>query len=218
MVPCTVFSLLDAHNLNLPNVLTIARIALVPVFALAYLGTENYHWIAAALFAAAAFTDWLDGYLARRLDQTTLFGAFLDPVADKLIVVTALVLLIGAHASLWVTIPSLVIIGREIVISALREWMAEMNRRGVVTVSWIARVKTTLQMVAIVVLFANPPALGRPWVVVGLVLLYAAAVITIWSMVIYLRGAWPTLKEGFNKSPQPGCARGNPSQVENGPA
>ena len=192
--------LLDAQKMNLPNVLTIARIGLVPVFALAYLSTENYHWIAALLFAAAAFTDWLDGYLARRLDQTTLFGAFLDPVADKLIVVTALVLLIGGHASLWMTIPGLVIIGREIVISALREWMAEMNRRGVVTVSWIARVKTTLQMVAIVLLLANAPEMGRPWVIVGVVLLYAAAVITIWSMVIYLRAAWPTLKDGFHAS------------------
>ena len=189
-----------AQKMNLPNVLTIARIGLVPVFALAYLSTENYHWIAALLFATAAFTDWLDGYLARRLDQTTLFGAFLDPVADKLIVVTALVLLIGGHASLWMTIPGLVIIGREIVISALREWMAEMNRRGVVTVSWIARVKTTLQMVAVVILFANAPELGRPWVIVGLVLLYAAAVITIWSMFIYLRAAWPTLKDGFHAS------------------
>ena len=192
--------LLDTRKLNLPNVLTIARIGLVPVFALAYLSTDNYHWIAALLFATAAFTDWLDGYLARRWNQTTLFGAFLDPVADKLIVVTALVLLIGAHASLWMTIPGLVIIGREIVISALREWMAEMNRRGVVTVSWIARVKTTLQMVAIVIIFANAPDMGRPWVIVGLLLLYAAAVITIWSMVIYLRDAWPTLKDGFNES------------------
>lgn len=192
--------LLAAQKMNLPNVLTIARIGLVPVFALAYLSTENYHWIAALLFATAAFTDWLDGFLARRLDQTTLFGTFLDPVADKLIVVTALVLLIGGHASLWMTIPGLVIIGREIVISALREWMAEMNRRGVVTVSWIARVKTTLQMVAVVILFANAPEMGRPWVIVGLVLLYAAAVITIWSMVIYLRAAWPTLKDGFHAS------------------
>ena len=105
------FDLHAAQKMNLPNVLTIARIGLVPVFALAYLSTENYHWIAALLFATAAFTDWLDGFLARRLDQTTLFGTFLDPVADKLIVVTALVLLIGGHASLWMTIPGLVIIG-----------------------------------------------------------------------------------------------------------
>ncbi|MYD98372.1 MAG: CDP-diacylglycerol--glycerol-3-phosphate 3-phosphatidyltransferase [Gammaproteobacteria bacterium] len=182
---------------SLPNILTIARIALVPVFALVYILTEGYYWIASMLFAAAAFTDWLDGYLARKLDQTTPFGAFLDPVADKLIVVTALVLLIGNHASLWLTLPGVIIIGREIVISALREWMAEMNRRGLVAVSWMARVKTGLQMLAIFILLANPPVMNRPWVILGLVLLYAAALLTIWSMVIYGRAAWPTLREGL---------------------
>ena len=185
-------------SLNLPNVLTIARIALIPVFALIYFFSDEHYWVAALFFGAAAFTDWLDGYLARRLNQTTRFGAFLDPVADKLIVVTALVLLIGNHASLMLTIPGVVIIGREIVISALREWMAEMDRRGVVAVSWVGRVKTTLQMVAIVMLLANPPLLGRPWVIVGLVLLYAAALLTLWSMATYLRAAWPSLVEGLN--------------------
>ena len=183
--------------MNLPNFLTIARIALIPVFVLVYVLTSSFYWLAALLFAAAALTDWLDGYLARRLDQTTPFGAFLDPVADKLIVVTALVLLIGNHASLLLTFPGVVIIGREIVISALREWMAEMNRRGLVAVSWMARAKTTMQMIALVILLANPPAMDRPWVIVGLVLLYAAALITIWSMVLYLRAAWPTLRDGL---------------------
>ena len=186
-----------AQNLNWPNALTLVRIGLIPVFAVAYLTTENYHWVAALLFAAAAFTDWLDGYLARRLNQVTLFGAFLDPVADKLIVATALVLLISEHGNLLITLPSLVIIGREIVISALREWMAEMNRRGVVVVSWLGRIKTSLQMIAIIILFANQPEMGRPWVIVGTVLLYVAAVATIWSMALYLRTAWPTLKMGF---------------------
>ena len=186
---------------SLPNILTITRIALVPVFALVYILTEGYYWIASMLFAAAAFTDWLDGYLARKLDQTTPFGAFLDPVADKLIIVTALVLLIGNHASLWLTLPGVIIVGREIVISALREWMAEMNRRGLVAVSWMARVKTGLQMLAIFILLANPPVMNRPWVVLGLVLLYAAALLTIWSMVIYGRAAWPTLREGLRDDP-----------------
>ncbi|MYE24817.1 MAG: CDP-diacylglycerol--glycerol-3-phosphate 3-phosphatidyltransferase, partial [Gammaproteobacteria bacterium] len=145
-----------------------------------------------------SWEDALDGYLARLLNQTTRFGAFLDPVADKLIVVTALVLLIGNHANLLLTIPGVVIIGREIVISALREWMAEMDRRGVVAVSWIGRAKTTMQMVAIFMLLANPPVLGRPWVIVGLVLLYAAALLTLWSMATYLRAAWPSLVEGLN--------------------
>ena len=186
--------------MNLPNILTLARILLIPIFVLVYIIPDsNTYLIAAVLFGLAAFTDWLDGYLARRLNQTTPFGAFLDPVADKLIVVAALVILIGHHGSLWLTIPGLVIIGREIVISALREWMAEMNRRGVVAVTWFARVKTTIQMIAIVVLIANPPVLDRPWVLVGYSLLYVAAVMTLISMVIYLRSAWPTLKQGFTQ-------------------
>jgi CDP-diacylglycerol--glycerol-3-phosphate 3-phosphatidyltransferase len=186
--------------MNLPNILTLARILLIPIFVLVYIIPDsNTYLIAAVLFGLAAFTDWLDGYLARRLNQTTPFGAFLDPVADKLIVVAALVILIGHHGSLWLTIPGLIIIGREIVISALREWMAEMNRRGVVAVTWFARVKTTIQMIAIVVLIANPPVLDRPWVLIGYSLLYVAAVMTLISMVIYLRSAWPTLRQGFTQ-------------------
>ena len=184
--------------MNLPNLLTLARILLVPIFVLVYIvpGPSTY-LIASALFALAAFTDWLDGYLARRLNQTTRFGAFLDPVADKLIVVTALVLLIGHHSSIWLTLPGIIIIGREIVISALREWMAEMNRRGIVAVTWLGRVKTTFQMIAMVVLLANPPIMDRPWVIIGYTLLYVAAIMTLWSMAIYLKAAWPTLRSGF---------------------
>ena len=190
--------------MNMPNVLTLGRIALIPVFALVYVLTDALYPLAALLFALAALTDWLDGYLARKLNQTTSFGRFLDPVADKLIVVTALVLLIGSHATLWLTIPGVVIVGREIVISALREWMAEMNRRGLIAVSWTTRVKTAMQMVAIFILLFNVPELNRPWVIVGLVLLYAAAIITIWSMVVYLRAAWPSLKAGlFNTTQVP---------------
>ncbi len=180
--------------MNLPNLLTLLRIVLVPVFALLYLmpGGTLYHW-AGLLFGLAAFTDWLDGYLARRLGQTTRFGAFLDPVADKLIVVTALILLIGQHANLWLTLPGIVIVSREIFISALREWMAEMNRRGLVAVTKVSKVKTTLQMVAIAVLLANPPNADNLWVHSGYVLLYVAALMTLWSMCIYLIAAWPTL-------------------------
>ncbi len=186
--------------MNLPNLLTFARILLIPIFVLVYVWPgHGTYLISAVLFGLAAFTDWLDGYLARRLNQTTPFGAFLDPVADKLIVVAALAVLIGHHASLWLTLPGLVIIGREIVISALREWMAEMNRRGIIAVTWFARVKTTVQMVAIVVLLANPPDLSRSWVVAGYVLLYLAAVMTLISMVKYLRAAWPTLRIGFTQ-------------------
>ncbi|MCZ6619632.1 MAG: CDP-diacylglycerol--glycerol-3-phosphate 3-phosphatidyltransferase [Gammaproteobacteria bacterium] len=187
--------------MNLPNLLTMARILLVPIFVVVYIvpGPSTY-LIASALFSLAAFTDWLDGYLARRLNQTTRFGAFLDPVADKLIVVTALVLLIGHHSSIWLTLPGIIIVGREIVISALREWMAEMNRRGIVAVTWLGRVKTTFQMIAVVVLLANPPILERPWVIIGYTLLYVAAVMTLWSMGIYLKAAWPTLRSGFENA------------------
>ncbi len=187
--------------MNLPNLLTMARILLVPIFVVVYIvpGPSTY-LIASALFSLAAFTDWLDGYLARRLNQTTRFGAFLDPVADKLIVVTALVLLIGHHSSIWLTLPGIIIVGREIVISALREWMAEMNRRGVVAGTWLGRVKTTFQMIAMVVLLANPPIMDRPWVIIGYTLLYVAAIMTLWSMVIYLKAAWPTLRSGFDNS------------------
>lgn len=186
--------------MNLPNLLTLSRILLIPFFVLVYIipGADTYVY-AAGLFALAALTDSLDGYLARRLEQITPFGAFLDPVADKLIVVSALVVLIGHHGNLWLTLPALVIVGREIVISALREWMAEMNRRGAVNVTWIGRVKTTLQMIAILLLLANPPGFDNAWVVIGYTLLYVAAVLTLWSMALYLHAAWPTLRSGLQQ-------------------
>ena len=181
--------------MNLPNLLTLVRIVLVPVFALAYLAPGGALYLyAGMLFALAAFTDWLDGYLARRLGQTTHFGAFLDPVADKLIVVTALVLLIGQHGNLWLTLPGIVIVSREIFISALREWMAEMNRRGLVAVTQVSKVKTTLQMIAITLLLANPPDFSNWWVMLGYALLYVAVLMTLWSMSLYLIAAWPTLE------------------------
>jgi CDP-diacylglycerol---glycerol-3-phosphate 3-phosphatidyltransferase len=185
--------------MNLPNVITLSRMLLIPFFVLIYLvPAKGTYLLASALFGLAALTDWLDGYLARRLKQTTPFGAFLDPVADKLIVVSALVVLIGHHADLWLTLPGIIIIGREIVISALREWMAEMNRRGIVGVRWIGQVKTTVQMIAIVVLLANPPG-SSPLLAVGYVMLYVAAVLTLWSMVSYMRSAWPTLRAGWQQ-------------------
>ena len=188
----------DSFPVTLPNTLTLVRIALIPVFVLTYVVfADDMLWISAVLFASAALTDWLDGYLARRLEQRTAFGAFLDPVADKLIVVTALVLLIESHSNLVMTLPGLIIVGREIIISALREWMAEMNRRGLVGVIWLGKIKTAVQMIAIVVLLANPPSLAIPWVIVGMLLLYVAALMTLWSMFLYLKAAWPTLREGI---------------------
>ena len=205
-------------EINLPNIVTAARIALIPIFAVIYVLADAGHWLAALLFASAAFTDWLDGYLARRLNQTTPFGAFLDPVADKLIVVTALVLLIGSHANLWLTIPGVIIIGREIVVSALREWMSEVNRRGLVAASWTGKLKTALQMLSIVILLANKAGLDKPWVLLGYMLLYAAALMTLWSMVAYLRAAWPTLLDGLSAPPPkpsaPPVARSRSSSME----
>lgn len=182
--------------MKLPNILTALRIAFIPlIVAVFYLPFDNSLYICAGIFALAAITDWLDGFLARRLNQTTAFGAFLDPVADKLMVSVSLGLLIDAHASIWMTIPSLIIIGREIVISALREWMAELGKRASIAVSIIGKAKTFLQMLAIFVLLSQSP--GSEIAMVGMVLLYLAVVLTIWSMAQYIKAAWPALKSGM---------------------
>ena len=178
---------------SLPNLLTLLRIVLIPVFiAVFYLPFDWAHGAAAIIFALASFTDWLDGFLARKLKQMSPFGAFLDPVADKLLVATSLLLLVGAKDLDYITLPAIVIVGREIVISALREWMAEVGSRASITVSYIGKVKTTLQMIALVLLLAFYPATSY-WGVFGFILLYVAAILTIWSMVIYIMIAWPQL-------------------------
>lgn len=188
-----------SHLMNIPILLTTLRIALIPVFVAVFLWPGRWTNLAAAsLFGIAALTDWLDGYLARRWSQTTRFGAFLDPVADKLIVVSAIVLLVGSHGSIWLTLPGLVIVGREIVVSALREWMAEMNRRGVVAVSAIGKYKTVTQITAILMLLAFPPGSRESLVILGYVLIYGAAIMTLISMAMYLRAAWPTLRAGLD--------------------
>ena len=183
-------------TLNLPTALTLLRIAMIPVFAGAFLLPWRWAGPASALlFALAAVTDWLDGYLARRLNQTSRFGAFLDPVADKLMVVTALVLLVNSNPNVWLAIAAAIIIGREIAISALREWMAEMGDSGRVKVSQVGKVKTTLQMIALLFLLYREPILGLPTQTIGLWLLAAAAVLTLWSMCHYLYAAWPAMRQ-----------------------
>lgn len=178
---------------SLPNILTLMRIFLIPVFVMVYyLPFFWAHQAAACIFALACFTDWLDGYLARRLQQMSTFGAFLDPVADKLIVAVSLLLLVGTRDLNYLTIPAMVIVGREIVISALREWMAEIGSRASVTVSQVGKIKTTIQMFALFLLLAFKPAASW-WGVLGFIMLYLAAILTIWSMVIYLSIAWPEL-------------------------
>ncbi len=181
--------------MTLANQLTLLRVLLIPVIVLVFFLPFGWSYpVAAFLFALAGVTDWLDGFIARRYDQATAFGAFLDPVADKLMVASALVLLVQAHASVWLTVPAIIIIGREIVISALREWMAEVGERANVAVSSIGKIKTAAQMGAITVLLAFPVD-DRYWLIdAGYILLYIAAGLTLYSMVLYLRAAWPSLK------------------------
>ncbi|WP_415903612.1 CDP-diacylglycerol--glycerol-3-phosphate 3-phosphatidyltransferase [Neptuniibacter sp. QD29_5] len=180
--------------MNIPNILTSLRIVLIPVFVLIFYLPYSWAPIATGVvFAVAGFTDWLDGYLARRLNQTSPFGAFLDPVADKLMVAISLALLVESYASWWITIPAIVIIGREIVISALREWMAEVGQRASVAVSYIGKVKTALQMLAIMLMIVTEPYTTIS--IAGIVALYLAAALTLWSMYQYLRASWPALSE-----------------------
>lgn len=179
--------------MNLPNILTLSRILMIPlmVFCFYYWPADNAHYIAAWVFMIASFTDFADGYLARKLDQSTPLGAFLDPVADKLSVVIALTLLAEHYSSILLTLPAIVIIGREVIISALREWMAELGQSAEVAVSYIGKVKTFLQMSSITMVmgFAEDHWMG----ILGMVGLYVAAILTVWSMVQYLRAAWPQL-------------------------
>lgn len=182
---------------NLANQLTLCRILLIPLLVVVfYLPYEWRFPASAAIFGLAGITDWLDGYIARKYQLSTAFGAFLDPVADKLMVAVALALLIELHSSVWFTLPAAVIIGREIVISALREWMAELGKRATVAVSMVGKIKTTLQIVAIVMLLLFNPDKFPLMKFVGLMALYVAAILTLWSMIVYLRAAWPSFKQG----------------------
>ena len=180
--------------LNIPNVLTLFRLILIPVFVvLFYLPFEWSNLWAAAVFVIAAVTDWFDGYLARRLKQTTPFGAFLDPVADKIMVSSALVLIVEHYNTPLVTIPALVMIGREILISALREWMAELGKRSSVAVGWMGKWKTTIQMMALTGLIWQHNS-GMYWA--AMVLLYLAVLLTFSSMMQYVMAAWGDLMGG----------------------
>ena len=190
--------------LNLPNVLTLIRLGLIPVFViLFYWPTDLSNLYAAIVFIIAALTDLLDGYLARKLKLTTKFGAFLDPVADKIIVCTAVVLIVEhyslytdvlyPHLGKFITIPAMIIVAREITVSALREWMAELGKRANVAVSWIGKWKTTIQLTAIAGLIWRHDE-GMIYAAVGL--LMVATVLSIWSMVMYLKAGWVYMKDG----------------------
>ena len=188
----------SALSLNIPTALTWFRILLIPVFVAVYYFPESWltwpskNWIGASLFSAAAITDWFDGYLARRLGQMSAFGAFLDPVADKLMVAAALIVLINLDRVHPVV--GIIIIGREITISALREWMAQIGKSKSVAVAFLGKLKTVAQMIAIIVLLLYEPLIpGISTPVVGTISIWIAALLTLWSMIYYWRLAAPHL-------------------------
>ncbi|NWG30606.1 MAG: CDP-diacylglycerol--glycerol-3-phosphate 3-phosphatidyltransferase [Rhodocyclaceae bacterium] len=184
---------------NLPNSLTWTRIVLIPLVVGVFylpLPLHEQNFIATVAFVVAAVTDWFDGWLARRLGQTSAFGAFLDPVADKLMVAAALVILIQLERIDAVV--AIIIIGREITISALREWMAHIGAAKSVAVSFIGKLKTTAQMIAIPMLLYYDPLAGLPIAAMGEALIWLAAALTLWSMGYYLGKAWPEIRSrGF---------------------
>jgi len=188
---------------NIPNILTSFRIFLIPVMVyFYYLPADVYEWkyfATAFIFWFAAITDALDGYLARKLDQSTPFGAFFDPVADKVMVAVAFIVAVDDYNNAWVAVPAMIIVGREIVISALREWMAQMGHSGDVSVSMVGKFKTAAQMLALIGLLWHP---NQYWVFEGWLLgplldyatwffLYTATLLTVWSLFIYFKAAWP---------------------------
>ncbi|MGB3727541.1 MAG: CDP-diacylglycerol--glycerol-3-phosphate 3-phosphatidyltransferase [Glaciecola sp.] len=182
---------------TIPNLITIFRVLLIPVFVTVYF--LDWKWAQEAgafIFWLAAITDWFDGYLARKLQQSSPFGAFLDPVADKLIVAAALLMITHEYASVWITVPAIILLMREIYISALREWMSSIGASETVKVSFIGKAKTTVQMLALIGLLSGLEYfMGFPiyWVTLGKILLYIAAILSLWSMVVYTSAAWKSL-------------------------
>lgn len=181
---------------NLPTNLTLLRIALIPLLAVVFYLPWAYANVACTgIFILAGITDWLDGYLARKMQLETPFGAFLDPVADKLMVAIVLVLIVQQQATPYLAVPAAIIIGREITIASLREWMSEIGQRAKVKVSQMGKWKTTAQMVAIGLLLYREDLFGIPVNTIGYVLLYIAAALTLWSMVNYLSAALKAMAE-----------------------
>lgn len=181
-------------RINWPNTLTWIRIIVIPLIVLVFFLPVPWARPAAGLlFALAGVTDYLDGYLARKLGQTSSFGAFLDPVADKLVVATALVLLVQADPDMSLAVIAAIIVGREITVSALREWMSQVGAQARVAVTWFGKWKTTVQIIGISMMLYRDDLLGIPIYLTGNVLLFVAAGLTIWSMFDYLRAAWPVM-------------------------
>jgi CDP-diacylglycerol--glycerol-3-phosphate 3-phosphatidyltransferase len=177
-------------KITLPTILTLLRIALLPIIIVVFYFSASWARPACAiLFAVAGITDWLDGYLARKLGQHTSFGAFLDPVADKLMVTISLLLLVADDPQIWLTLAACIIISREIVISALREWMAELGKRQLVSVNWFGKIKTVLQMLALFLMLYQSPVGGLDMYLWGSIALVFAAGLTLYSMLVYLNAA-----------------------------
>lgn len=186
-------------KLNLATILTLFRIAAIPiVVVMFYAPYEHARPVAALLFGVAAITDLIDGWIARRFNQMSRFGEFLDPVADKLMVVIVLVMLVQAQSSLWEDVIAMIIIGREITVSALREWMASIGARATVKVQFSGKLKTTFQMFGIAFMVWQEPLFGIDIYRVGYGLLILAAILTIYSMFAYLKAAWPSMKESVD--------------------
>ncbi|HIF17600.1 MAG TPA: CDP-diacylglycerol--glycerol-3-phosphate 3-phosphatidyltransferase [Cycloclasticus sp.] len=182
--------------LNIPTILTLLRIASIPVIMVVfYLPIEDARLWCSSIFIVASLTDWFDGYLARKLNLQTAFGEFLDPVADKLMVVIILVLIVQADPAVYIAIPAAIIIGREVSVAALREWMAELGQRSVIKVSWVGKCKTGFQMLALVCLLFNADLMGVSVRAIGLVSIYIAAILTLWSMWQYIQLALPQFKK-----------------------
>jgi CDP-diacylglycerol--glycerol-3-phosphate 3-phosphatidyltransferase len=184
-------------KLTIPTLLTLFRILLIPVLVLVfYLPYKWTNFAASAVFVVGALTDWLDGWIARRYGMYSAFGAFLDPVADKLAVAVALVLIVQHHHTLFMALIAAVIIGREITISALREWMAEIGQKARVKVAVVGKLKTIVQMVALSMLLFREDLFGLPIFMIGEGLLAIAAALTLWSGYAYMRAAWPAMRDG----------------------
>lgn len=182
---------------NIANILTLIRIACIPLMVFVFFSSlENARPLSAIIFIIAALTDWLDGWVAREFDQSSKLGAFLDPVADKLIVCIALLIIVQSDPSIINTLVAIVIVGREISISALREWMAELGERHQVSVIAFSKLKTILQMVGLSCMLYQESLLSLDLYLIGMISLIVASILTVWTMVIYLIKAWPYLQGG----------------------
>ena len=181
-------------RITLPTAITLFRVALIPLFVVVFYLPFSWANVAAtSIFFVASVSDWVDGYLARVMKQESSFGAFLDPVADKLMVVVIIILLVEAHPSIYIALPAVIIVAREISISALREWMAQLGSSTTLQVSFVGKAKTVAQMLALGFMIFSEPLMGLPIFDIGLALFYWAAFLTIVSMIIYLRSAWPVI-------------------------